>query len=116
MMRPLMFGKVIYVYCFILLVGISMMLEKPHFGCSVEAYRGDVPVFNQQPPPPLSKSYKEVKKMLESRSRKLMTRKRNSTKIGTSERARRPKGAPRGGPPPDPNPVAPVYIGPYTKF
>ncbi|KAI3890020.1 hypothetical protein MKX03_006482 [Papaver bracteatum] len=112
-MRPLMFGKVLYVYFFLLLVWISMMHDKPHFGY-VEARRV-VRFFN--PPPPSSTSYMEaMKKMLESRSRKLMISERNSSKTGTDAKARRPKGAPRQNSPPEPNPSAPVYIGPYTKF
>ncbi|MCL7024505.1 hypothetical protein MKW94_014810 [Papaver nudicaule] len=59
MKRPLLFGKVIlYVYCLILLVGISMMHDKPHLRCSAEAIR--VVDFSQE------------KNMMESRSRKLM--------------------------------------------
>ncbi|RZC81866.1 hypothetical protein C5167_044435 [Papaver somniferum] len=112
MMRPLMFGKVLYVYCFILSVGISMMHDKPHFGCSVEARRV-ARFFN---PLPSSTSYMEVKKMLESRSRKLMIIERNSSKTGTDVKATRPKGAPHQKSPPEPNPSAPVYIGPYTKY
>ncbi|KAI3853115.1 hypothetical protein MKW92_023479 [Papaver armeniacum] len=109
-MRPLMFGKVLYVYCFLLVVGISMMHDKPHFGYLVESRRV-VRFFN--PPPSSSTSYTEVKKMLESRSRKLMIRERNSW---TDVKARRPKGSPHQKSPPDPNPSAPVYIGPYTKY
>ncbi|KAI3834634.1 hypothetical protein MKX03_005974 [Papaver bracteatum] len=112
MMKPLMFGQVLYVYFFLLLVWISMMHDKPHFGY-VEARRV-VRFFN--PLPSSSTSYMEVKKMLESRSRKLMISERNSSKTGAEVKARRPKGAPHRKSPPDPNPSAPVYIGPYTKF
>ncbi|KAI3915262.1 hypothetical protein MKX01_035521 [Papaver californicum] len=108
-----MFSKVFYVYCFILLLGIPMMHDKPHFGYSVEARRV-VRFFNRPPPP--STSYMEVKQMLESRSRKLMISERNSSKTGTDAKARRPKGAPHGMSPPHSNPSAPVYIGPYTKY
>ncbi|KAI3917553.1 hypothetical protein MKW98_021315 [Papaver atlanticum] len=113
MMRPLTFGKVLHVYCFLLLVWFSFMHDKPHFGYLVEARRV-VRSFN--PPPPSSTSYMEVKKMLESRSRKLMISEKNSSKTGTDVKARRPKGAPHQKSPPDPNPSAPVYIGPYTKY